>query len=368
MVNQREVSCSYRVILLGGDCFEHYVDGVIEEVLGTPYGVDIWRFNPRYTPKQRSVGRRADQATAVIANAMNRGSGKTVVISHSEGNHATLGALMYQPDLLKDIGGVIGVGMVSVNSFSGAEFQSACIADMATWQDGDQPLVSVPFLGLARALVEEAVEYLPPAARESRAAGLMGKVYGVVGKLGLRNLIPEYPTTPKVPLMPLASAGISEVVGALPYAAVNSDARKALFSLLSNVMKLSIGSSPFGEGHQILTTPTADMSANLSELVPVTHFTGTKDRLAVGSIKDGLISAGFKGDIHEYDMGHLDLLFKRPVVRRAASLALQYMFNEQPKTDGLNLEKFEMTAADLGAEFILREGLRSLRRRFGIAA
>ncbi len=323
----------------GGDSFAHHVDGVIGETLSTPYGVDIWRFDTRYSPLCRRIGDRVDQMTAVLRHTENRGDGKTVVIPHSEGNHVTLGALMYRPDLLGEIGGVIGLGMVSVNPFSGTKFQEACFADIATPHDGKKPLVNVPLRGLVRVLSEEAVDHLSPAARESYAAGLMSKVSGAAGRLGLYNLISDHAQTPKVPLVPLASAGIGEMIGALPYAVVNPEARRALVTILANVMKLSIGSDPLGEGYQILTTPTAEMSAILSELVPVSHFTGTKDRLAGGSIKDGLISAGFKGDIHEYDMGHLDLLFKRPVIGRVARIAVRYMFNGQPETDVLDLRK-----------------------------
>lgn len=186
--------------------------------------------------------------------------------------------------------------------------------------------------------------------------------------MGPSHVIPCMCMRLRYPSHPPAKAGVGEVVDMLPYAAVNLDARKALGTLLSNVLMLSTGSNPFGEGHQILTTPTADMSAILSEFIPVSHFTGTKDHLSVGSVKDGLLAAGLKGDIHEYDMGHLDLLYRRPVIRRAASIVVQYMFDTKPEATADTADQFEMTPADRGVEFILREGVHSLRRRLGIAA
>jgi hypothetical protein len=354
--------------LAGSDSFAHHIDGVIEEVLDTPYGVNIWTFNTRYTPHGRSIGHRVDQTSAVLKHVRNHGGGKTVVVSHSEGNHVALGTLMYQQDLLKEVGGVIGLGMVSVNAFPGTEHQEVSIADLAAPHNGEEPAINVPLLGFARAIVEDTVEHLPALIRESHTAGLISKIAGTAGRLGLHTILPEQAHHSKVPLVPLAGAGIGEVVEMLPYATVNPDARKALITLLSNVMKLSVGSNPFGEGHQILTTPTAELSAILSELVPVTHISGTRDRLAVGSIKEGLESAGFKGDIHEYDMGHLELLFRRPVVRRAASIAVNYMFSKNPETELVDHGQFDMTPADRGLEFIVREGVRSLRRRLGTAA
>lgn len=114
-----------------------------------------------------------EQASAILQYAASCGDGKTVVTSRPEGSHVSLGTLMYRPELLKEIGGIIGLGMVSVNSFSGAEHQGICVADMATPLVECKPIVNVPLLGLARALVEEAVDRLPAGVRESHGTELM---------------------------------------------------------------------------------------------------------------------------------------------------------------------------------------------------
>lgn len=354
--------------LAGGDSAAHIVDEVIEETLSTPYGVNVWTFDTRYTPYGRSIGHRISQTVAVLRNIRNQGDGKTAVVCHSEGNHVTFGSLLSQPDLLRDVGGVVGLGMVSVNRFPGTEHQATSIEDLATPRDGNKPAIGVPMLGFARALVEEAVDHLPGVIRESNTATLVNRVVAAAGRLGLNNVVPAGTQGERVPLLSLASAGVSEVIEIVPYAAVNSDARQALITLLSNVAKSLVGNDPFGEGHQILTTPSAELSALLAGLVPVTHIAGRRDRLAGGSIREGLMAAGFTGDVHEYDVGHLELLFRRPVVRRVAHTAMQYMFGARPELRPADQDEFDLTASDRGARFIVGAGMRSVRQRLGIAA